>query len=339
MLSPAVYSIMLHMPPSPNICHFALRETFKSLGFQYRIGNTTLSKIVMETCAALHSVLKEDYLKTPTTESEWRDIVKNFLEKWQFPHCLGAVDGKNISIQPPAKSGSMFYNYKSRFSITLMAVVDAHYKFVYACVGTQGRISDGGVFAHSDLRVAMDRGLLHAPPEEPLPNSNITMPYMFIGDEAYPLRPDLMKPYPFRSMNKDQRIYNYRLSRARRVVENAFGILANRFRVFRSTICLEPNKVVTITLACLCLHNFLRQRRSEAYVPPAYVDAEDANHQLVEGAWRREGALQPASMGRARNPSVAAKGCTLSVLCFTCWEHFMARQYGVTYWLERGLNC
>lgn len=245
--------------------------------------------------------------QTPSTDAEWKAIASDFCSKWQFPHCLGAIDGKHIFIQPPAKSGSMFYNYKSRFSIILMAVVDASYKFVYACAGTQGRVSDAGVFAHSDLREAMDTGTLNFPPADTLPGTDAVMPYVLVGDEAYPLRPDLMKPYPFRNLNTNQRIYNYRLSRARLVVENAFGILANRFRVFRTTICLEPDKVVKIVFACLCLHNFLRQRRPDAYVPPGYVDTEDANHQLVEGAWRREGGLQSVSMGRARNPSVEAK--------------------------------
>ncbi|XP_060771613.1 uncharacterized protein LOC132882527 [Neoarius graeffei] len=228
----------------------ATGETFNSLSFQYRIGSTTVSKIVMETCTAITSVLCEEYLKTPSTDAEWKAIASDFCSKWQFPHCLGAIDGKHIFIQPPAKSGSMFHNYKSRFSIILMAVVDASYRFVYACAGTQGRVSDAGVFAHLDLREAMDTGTLNFPPTDTLPGTDAVMPYVLVGDEAYPLRPDLIKPYPFWNLNTNQRIYNYRLSRARRVVENAFGILANRFRVFRTTICLEPDKVVKIVFAC-----------------------------------------------------------------------------------------
>ncbi len=77
----------------------------------------------------------------------------------------------------------------------MMAVVDANNKFIYASVGTQGRVSDAALFAHTDLRKAMDQGLL-----------NFLMPYMFVGDEAYPLRNDLMKPYPFRQMEHGQRI-------------------------------------------------------------------------------------------------------------------------------------
>lgn len=203
----------------------------------------------------------------------------------------------------------MYYNYKSRFSVLMMAAVDANYKFIYANVGAQGRVSDAGLFAHSDLRKAMDQSLLNVPPPEPLPNSSAVVPYMFVGDEAYPLRTDLMKPYPFRQMDHDQRIFNYRLSRARRVVENAFGILANRLRVFRSTICLEPEKVTKITMASLCIHNYLRECRSEAYMPPAFADWVDADHRVIEGAWRRHGSgnLQPVEPGRGRNPTISAK--------------------------------
>lgn len=120
-----------------------------------------------------------------------------------------------------------------------MALVDANYKFIYTNVGVQGRVSDAGLFAQSDLRAALDERKLNLPPAEALPNTNIIMPYAFVGDEAYPLRNDLLKPYLHRRLQPEQRIFNYRLSRARRVVENAFGILANRFRVFHTTICLD----------------------------------------------------------------------------------------------------
>ncbi|XP_052409722.1 uncharacterized protein LOC127956013 isoform X2 [Carassius gibelio] len=196
------------------------------------------------------SVTLRFWQQTPTTELEWKAISKDFADKWNFPHCLGAVDGKHIFIQPPAKTGSLFYNYKSRFSIILMAVVDAQYRFVYASAGTQGKVSDAGVFAQSDLRDAMDAGLLHVPPDDTLPNTDVMMPYMFISEEAYPLKTNLMKPYRFRNLSTNQRIYNYCLSRARRVVENAQI----------TTICLNPEKVVTILFVCLCLHNFLATR-------------------------------------------------------------------------------
>ncbi|XP_067272628.1 uncharacterized protein [Pseudorasbora parva] len=246
----------------------ATGESYKSLSFQYRMGACTISRTVTETTEALHQELKEEYLKTPKTEKEWQTIAASFQQKWQFPNCLGALDGKHIFIQPPANSGSTFHNYKGRFSVLMMAVVDASYKFLYVSVGAQGRIADAGLFAHSDFRQALDQGLLHIPPPQPLPNSEVFVPFMFIGDDAYPLRADLMKPYSHRHTERQERIFNYRLSRARRVVENAFGILANRWRLFRTTIPLHPNNVGKITLAAVCLHNFLSEGHSEAYTPP-----------------------------------------------------------------------
>lgn len=74
----------------------------------------------------------------------------------------------------------------------MMAAVDANYKFIYASLRNQGRVSDAEVFAHSDLCKVMDQGLLDLPKPEPLPNSDIMMPYMFVANDAYPLRADLM---------------------------------------------------------------------------------------------------------------------------------------------------
>ena len=70
----------------------------------------------------------------------------------------------------------------------------------------------------------------------------------------------LSKPFPQKDLNDDRRIFNYRLSRARRVVENAFGILSARFRIFHSTINLKLDSIEKVVLATIALHNYLRRR-------------------------------------------------------------------------------
>lgn len=285
----------------------ATGESFASLSFQYKIGRSTVSGIIQETCEALYLVLKDIYMKTPVTEVEWREVAKGFQERWQFPHCLGAIDGKHITILPPANSGSTFRNYKPHFSVLLMAVADSKYRFLYAHVGTQGRVSDGGHFAHSDLREAMDKNILNIPSAEPLPGTNIEMPYMFVADETFPLCTDLMNPYPSRHLTHDQRIYNYRLSRAKRVIENAFGILSNRWRVFLSTIHLDPVAISKITMACLALHNYMQAHAPDTYIPQALIDTEDAEHQIIPGGWRNDAPLPSKPVSHARNGSTPAK--------------------------------
>ena len=168
------------------------------------------------------------------------------------------MDGKHINIRPPANSGSIYYNYKQRFSIVLLAVVDANYKFLYVDIGCNGRVSDGGVFRESTLCHALSHNTLNIPPPEPLQGCTLPVPYMLVADEAFPLKEYIQKPFSQSGLTNEKRIYNYRLSRARRVVENAFGILANRFRVLMTAINLAPEKVETIVLASCLLHNYLR---------------------------------------------------------------------------------
>jgi len=189
-----------------------------------------------------------------------------------------------------------------------MAVVDSAYKFLYVDVGTNGRISDGGVFGQCSLNTALNEGMLNIPAPSPLPGATDLCPYMLVADEAFPMRTNLMKPYPRRNLEISERVFNYRLSRARRVVENAFGILANRFRVFHTTIALKPEIVEQVVHASCALHNFLRTKAEETYLPHGSVDEEDdISHDIIPGAWRDQPELPRADISRGRNSSQVAK--------------------------------
>lgn len=119
----------------------------------------------------------------PTSPEEWLWISRQYEEKWQFPHCVGSMDGKHVIIQAPFKCGSDFYNYKSNFSIVLLALVDADYNFLFVVVGCQGRISDGGVFKNKTLYRKLENNDLSLPEDSALSHSNKPMPYVFLADE------------------------------------------------------------------------------------------------------------------------------------------------------------
>lgn len=217
-------------------------------------------------------------LQFPQTEEEWNDIVDMFETMWNCPHCLGALDGRHIAIQAPKDSGSYYYNYKGTYSIVFMADVDAQYRLTYIDVGCNGRVSDGGVFGRSTLYQALESGELPLPPPKCLPGRSKEMPYFFVADDAFALRRYLIKPYPFRGLSFSERVFNYRVSRARRVVENTFGIIVNTFRVLRKPMLLEPNKAETVVLAVCTLHNFLLSRKGQRYI-----------HARSDDEWRQEG--------------------------------------------------
>lgn len=150
-----------------------------------------------------------------------------------------------------------------------MALVDADYRFRAIEVGDFGRMSDGGVFATSDLGRGMENRTLHVPPSALLPGAPELgpLPHVIVGDAAFPLKMYLLRPYPGTDLNHDKRIFNYRLSRARMVVECAFGILTARWRVMLRDINLHPDHVDSLVVAACILHNYLLSPRDSVRMP------------------------------------------------------------------------
>ena len=218
-----------------------------------------------------------------------KDISDQFEGQWNFPNCIGVVDGKHIVVQAPSNSGSSFFDYKGTHLIVVMAVCDAYYRFILIDIADVGRHSDGGVFSNSTFGKAVIEGTLPLPPDSSLPGtSQPDVPYVIIGDAAFPLKINLIRPYPGRNLPEPQAIFNYRLSRARRVIENSFGILAARWRIFRRPIIATPDNVVVYTKASIALHNFLRTTESSVYCPPGIIDSEDADGNVICGSWRED---------------------------------------------------
>ena len=226
-----------------------------------------------------------------------------------MPHVLGAVDGKHIRIKKPKKSGSLYYNYKNFFSVVLFALVDADYKFLYVDVGAEGRSSDSTIWKYSSFHkdLESEENPLGVPAAAPFPGFDKDLSYFFVGDDAFEMSLHLMKPYPTTQLTMPQRLLNYRVSRVRRVVENSFGILATRFRIFRREIDMEPHHVQLVVLACVALHNYLRTEAPNVYLPKEATDWEGKDYSQHKGLWRAEKGLAGGEPNKARNRSMEVK--------------------------------
>lgn len=241
----------------------------------------------------------------PTTTNEW--LAK--ANKFNFPHCLGALDGKHVAILPPHHSASDYINYKGSFSIVLLALVDHDYCFTFAEIGAKGRISDGGIFNNSVLWEKMSTNSINLPPPSPLPDSDVNMPYVYLGDGAFALSTHVMKPFPgHHALGTPERLFNQKLSSSRVVVENTFGIMASKFRVLKKPMALCDVKASIITMTCVLLHNFLRKSKTsrEIYTPPGLVDTYRDGELLRPGSWRQNNdnsfiPLQPLPRRAASN--------------------------------------
>ncbi|XP_041483828.1 putative nuclease HARBI1 [Lytechinus variegatus] len=270
--------------------YLATGNSYKTLQYAFRVAHNTISLFIPEVCQAIISEYQDEVFSCPTTPDEWREVARTYADRWNFDHVCGALDGKHVAIRNPPGSGTIYYNYKGFYSLILLALVDGNYKFLWADVGNPGSSSDAQVFNHSPLRRGLENGTLGLPDPEPLPDDDRDTPYFLIGDDAFPLRTWMQKPYSNREQTDEERIFNYRLSRARRVVENSFGILAHRWRCLLSTLQLDPEKARTVIMACMCLHNLMRDRFPG--LQNIDVDHEDELGNHIPGAWRNAAVLQ-----------------------------------------------
>lgn len=188
--------------------------------------------------------------------------------------------------------------------MVLMAIASANYELLYIHFGTNGRVSDGGVIENTDFHQKLCDGSLKLPGINPANR----LPHVFISDEAFALREDFLKPYSAKDLDQQKRIFNYRLSRARRVVENVFGILVSRFGILQQRINLKPENIESVVLACCVLHNFLRRNVPAHYTPPDSLDVEDPYTHDIQTGLRVEGSnVVDISPVQRRNASEEAK--------------------------------
>ena len=163
------------IPSAERLCltlhYLAYGTSQQSLSFSFRIAKSTICCIINETCKAIWDYMSEQYVRPPRTSDDWKRIAKDFENIWNLPHCIGAIDGKHVSIKSPLNSGSLYYNYKGFFSMILMAICDARYIFSFVDIGSFGSNNDGGVFRNSPMGKAFFNDEMGLPVAEFLEDS------------------------------------------------------------------------------------------------------------------------------------------------------------------------
>ena len=138
-------------------------------------------------------------------------------QMWQFPCCWSAIDGCHISIKcPPGglESSKEYHNFKNFYSIVLMGMVDAKYRFIWASCGYPGNSHDSIIMQSTTLWQEIAQGKI-------LPGiaknvGGVDVPPLIVGDSAFPFQTWLMEPYTNAVLSEKQKYFNYRLSRTRR---------------------------------------------------------------------------------------------------------------------------
>ncbi|KAG6455105.1 hypothetical protein O3G_MSEX009042 [Manduca sexta] len=272
--------------------YLATGQSYREIGIQSGISLQLISKIIPETCAAIYKVLKKE-IKMPSTEDEWKAVAKAFEDKWHFNNCVGAMTAKHILIDKPSKSGSLYCNHIRTYSIIVFAIVNADYEFMYVHTGTNGRVVTDEIVANTRFHEKLVNQELNLPESYLLPNTDETVPYVFLDDGTLPVDTHVMNQYVDENLSMSEEIFNYRFKRAHRTAENAFGIVMSRFGVFKKAINVSTATLDAIVLASSALHNFMK-KKSKIYWEPSFVDCEDVeNFTYTKGGWRDTSKLIP----------------------------------------------
>lgn len=160
--------------------------------------------------------------------------------------CLRAIDEKHIRIQNFPRAGSMNFNYKHYYSIVLLAIADADYNFSFVYITAYGKDCDSSVFQNTEFWRRLLNNKLDIPEARAITlEIGLKVPYVFLSDNAFSINEHILKDFSNHNLNIKQRVFNYRLHRARRYVECAFGILSYYIQRFCRT-CILPNHVIFV---------------------------------------------------------------------------------------------
>ena len=231
------------------IWRLATNVEYRTIASLFGVGRSTVGEIVLDTCDAIANHLLPRYVCVPSDPAALHDIVDGFRECWGFPQTIGAIDGTHIPIIRPAESSADYYNRKGFYSVIMQALVDYRGLFMDINVGWPGKVHDARVFSNSSLYRRANGGTLF--PNWTSKMGSIDVPLVILGDPAYPLLTWLMNA----TSTAKERLFNYRQSRGRMVVEDAFGRLKGRWRCLMKRMDTNVCSVPNIVASCVVLHN------------------------------------------------------------------------------------
>lgn len=251
--------------------YLAKGMTLKELSQAFLIGCSTASKIINYTLAALWDCLHPLHLRPPQPQ-DMRRLADEYHHRWRFPNCVGAIGGKYIALNRNKKHKTKLYWRRklNKSSLVLNAVADAEFRFLAVdviVVRGEPDYTFGGVFTYLGCNV--------------LPDSNVKLPLVLIGNQAFPLKKNLLRPFPPRATLICERKANFnkRLESARMTIDCAFEIMTEKWEILKRTLEVNVDfAIITVKVACL-LNNVIKD--TEGMTDPHFCKFGQKDHGAI----------------------------------------------------------
>lgn len=220
----------------------------------FGIGRSSAHLYFTQFVNAVFNEIVPQTIQFPETNDHLKKMAEDFETMWGFPMVIGAIDGTHIPFNPPTNLTSDFHNYKGWSSVMAIAICDATGKATWIASGFPGRMSDSGAFKGTDLyKKISQHGVM---PQTSRTINGVKVPFTILGDSGFALESWLLKPFTYHSaLSQNQKIFNYRLSRARRTVENMFGRVKLRWRRLLRGLDVQYERTHKVINVAFALHN------------------------------------------------------------------------------------
>nr|XP_054602405.1 uncharacterized protein LOC129164868 [Nothobranchius furzeri] len=234
---------------------------YRIIGLLFGVSTTSVCRCVQDFCKAVCKILLAEVIAFPTLK-KLQEMADYFETRWGVPQCVGAIDGSHIPIIAPQGFHTDYFNRKGWHSIILQGIVDGRGMFWNVNSGQPGSLHDIRVVRLSTFWDLVAHGQLHPTSTKNIEGVNVG--FYVLGDSAYPLQNWLLKPFSDNGrLTAEQQTYNRKTSRARTVVENAFGRLEGWWRCLLKRNDSDVELLKYMVLTCCVLHNICESHEEE----------------------------------------------------------------------------
>jgi hypothetical protein len=260
----------------------AIQSDQHALGKEFGVRQPCISKRIERGCRAFLSAYWFEGCPNPKItfplEEGRRRAALSFFNKCSIPYLIGSIDGSIIKIAAPYATNfiprEFWCKRKQSYSLNLMVICDNRKRFIFADSRWPGSTSDTGAVSRSsfltNLFIRRDPVLF-------------PQPYMILSDGGFHKRSCFIAP-DYQARNRLENLFNTSISRARCVVENAFGLLKMKWRRLHQHSIQESTRIIPELVLCACvLHNICIDAGDVNDEEDAAVrDEEDARADRVE---------------------------------------------------------